>query len=420
MKISIIETKTVPTIKIDDNDKSIIFHSKYDPIREVSAWCNNALKEINDEAEIVIIGLGTGYHIKQLARSIPERKITVIEFNNTFHSWFHDSLFYKNIESIKNVSINLFSNLSSVEQQEMLTSIKSSNLLIHKSGLDTLPLTYSNIRFILEDMQFKKNSIANQIDNMNTNFSKNLQLKDTGIGNLKNKYEGKPMILISAGPSLDKQMTLLKKIYDEDEVILGAVGTAIKPLLKNKIIPHFFSIIDPNPETYSQLTETSLSNTTLFYLSTAYHETVLLHKGPRRILWQEGFADAEKEAKELGDPLIQSGGSVATALLDLMIYLGAGKVALVGQDLAYTDGRSHASHAHAQKNINQSTAEYKTLNYYQKGEVATARNLTIYRKWFEEYARIHPDLELYNCTEGGAFIKNWRHISLNNFYEMVN
>ncbi|WP_162800345.1 motility associated factor glycosyltransferase family protein [Oceanobacillus zhaokaii] len=419
MNISIVETKTIPTIKIEYNNKNIILHSKYDPIREVNAWCKNAIAGLSKQQEVIIIGLGAGYHIKQLSELLPEKKITVVEFNDDYYRWFKTSPFYEKVYRCINVIVKQYNSLSSTEQQELFTGISSSNLLIHKSGLDLIPSKCKKVKEILDDMQFKKHSIKNQIGNMKANFTYNSQLQDEGIGKLKNMYGNKPMILISAGPSLDKQMTLLKRIHKEGKVVLGAVGTALKPLIKNNITPDFFSIIDPNPGTYEQLKNLDLPITTLYYLSTAYHETITLHTGPRYIMWQEGYEDAEKKAAQLGDSLIQTGGSVATALLDLMVYLGAGPLALVGQDLAFTNGLSHANYAHAQRDVNETLATLTTLDYHRTEQVPTAKNLTIYRKWFEDYALNHGNLELYNCTEGGAYINHWEHIRLKEFYEKV-
>ncbi len=195
------------------------------------------------------------------------------------------------------------------------------------------------------------------------------------------------MIVVSAGPSLNKQLPLLKKISDDRHFVIGAVGTADTPL---------------------------------FYLSTAYNETILLHKGPRYRVYQGGYADAERFAREHNEPLIQTGGSVATALLDMMVYLGGETIALVGQDLAYTDGVSHAEGAHAWQEVKEGLSAMTVLNYDQTCVVQTAKNLTLYRKWFEQFAKKHPTLALYNCTEGGAYIKNWQHIPLNQYYMVYN
>lgn len=416
MKLSIIKTRTVPTIKVEQLEKTIILHSKYDPLNEAKKWAENETKRLKVNEKIIVIGLSAGYHVQQLAKFIPHKPITVIEFNDTFFNWFKQSELYKNVSILSNVSIKQFSNLSSEERESIFSSVRSSNLLIHKNGIDIMPSKYKGIKSILEDIKLQNDSIKNQLINMSSNFTKNLSLDDDGIGGLENIYKGKPMILISAGPSLDKQLPLLKVIQSESKFILGAVGTALKPLVNYDIVPDFFTFIDPNPGTYDQLTNLDLLITPLYYMSTAFHDTIQLHTGPRRIVWQKGFEDAEIMAKINNDPTIQSGGSVATALLDIMVYFGGEMIALVGQDLAYTDGRSHATATHLQREFKDFQIGEKVTDYYQTGKVYTANNFNLYRRWFEHYAKEHPHLKLYNCTEGGAYIQNWEHISLKDYY----
>ena len=413
MKLAIIETKTVPTIKAVFNGRTLFFHSKYDPLNEATIWCKNEGDQIKTDEDIIVVGLSAGYHIQRLAALHPNQTIIVIEFNNKLFQWFKNSPFYKLIAQCNNVIIKQFNFLSAIERESIFSTVSLTNLLIHKNGLDLLPVEYQGIEEALKDLLMQKKSLRQQLGNLIANFEKNSLLKDKGIGQLKNMYEGKLMILVSAGPSLDKQLPLLKKIRDEQHFIIGAVGTAIKPLIKAAIIPDFFTIIDPNQGTYGQLTNVSLPETPLYYLSTAYHDTIMLHTGPRRIVYQQGFEDAEKQAIATNNPTIQTGGSVATALLDIMVYLGGKSIALVGQDLAYTDGKSHANATHAQKEIQ---GAKKVMNFYRNGEVYTANNLTLYRKWFERYAEKHQELRLYNCTEGGAYIHNWEHISLLDYY----
>ncbi|OZI12701.1 hypothetical protein CEW92_04900 [Bacillaceae bacterium SAS-127] len=416
MKITIVETRTVPTIKIEYNGKNITFHSKYDPLHEAKIWCENSIAKLKKDRNIIVIGLCAGYHIQALVKLLPNTPITIIEFNDIFFNWFKNSPFYQSIASLQNVSVKQFSQLTSAERKNIFTSISSTNLLIHKNGLDIFPSEFENIKAVLDNIKLQNGSMQNQLENMHSNFNKNILLNDKGINELTNIYKGKPMILVSAGPSLDKQLPLLKTIREENTFIIGTVGTAVKPLLQHDIIPDFFAIIDPNKGNDKQLTNVSLPETTFFYLSTAYHRTVTLHEGPRRILWQAGFEEAEKMASLKEEPTIQTGGSVATALLDLMVQLGGENIALVGQDLAFTDGKSHANKTHAQKEIKQTDVAQRVLNYHQTGEVYTGKSLNLYRKWFETFAKEHPKLQLYNCTEGGAYIHNWDHISLQHYY----
>ncbi|WP_330948958.1 motility associated factor glycosyltransferase family protein [Virgibacillus sp. MG-45] len=417
--MTIIDTKTVPTIKVEHTDASspLIFHSKYNPLREADAWVENARKHLNKDKEVTVVGTGAGYHILKLADAIPNLPIRVLEFNETYFTWFQKSEFMPPIKDKANVEHICFPTLSKEQQEGLFTNISTRNLLIHKSGLDIIPTRFATIRTMLEDIQFQNNSLHNQLKRLEENFKLNTKTTFKGIATFKNKYKGSPMILISAGPSLNKHMKRLKEIQQEDKFILGAVGTALKPLLAHGITPDFFCLIDANPQTTSQLNDVCLPNTPLFYLSTAYHETVALHQGPKYIMWQRGFLPAEEYAKNCDDPLIETGGSVATALLDLMVYFGAEQIALAGQDLAFTDGASHVQGAHLHRAIDTSSTLHETLDYYGEKMIPTARNLSIYRKWFEQYAKTHPNLALYNCTEGGAYINHWQHVSLQTFVE---
>lgn len=418
MKIKIIDTKNVPTIEIQLDGKNTVFHSKYNPIKEASDWTKNALKFADTSNELIVIGLAAGYHLQALSAAVKEANITVLEFNSSYYKWFQSSHFYKGVYQLPNVALYDIKKLTDNKRESIFKNLHSNNILIQKNALEIFPKEYENIKDILKDFHIQKNSFMNQAENMFQNFSKNIALADKGIKVLKNYYKGKTMLLISAGPSLDKQLSFLKIIFNERKILIGSVGTAVKSLLKIGIIPDFMMITDPNEGTLFQLEGVNLSNTPLFYLSTAYHETIVLHKGPRYIVFQEGYDKAEELGTSNKDPLIKTGGSVSTTLLDLMIYLGASNIGLVGQDLAYTSGLTHANSTPLQRTVKEETGLMEVWEYYQKKQVSTSKNLMIYKKWFEKYAEQKQHVHLYNCTEGGAFIENWNHIDLKEFYNI--
>jgi hypothetical protein len=256
MEIKIINTKTVPTIAIKTKSKNTIVHSKYDPLNEAKLWTQTATRYLKTDELIIIIGLGAGYHIKEFASLHYDKKIIVIEFNSIFYEWFLDSPFYMSVFSLPNVRLKEFSSLSESEMTSLFSSISSRNLLIHKSGLDIFPDNkFTNIKLLLEEIYLHKNSIASQFDIMIENFKKNILLENKSVKEFKNQFSDKAMILVSAGPSLDKQLPLLKEIYDnhKNKFVIGAVGTSMKSLISNGIIPNFFSIIDANPGTFEQI-----------------------------------------------------------------------------------------------------------------------------------------------------------------------
>ena len=416
MKISCLDTKTVPTVKVELNNQSIVFHSKYNPLHASQKWAENTLILINPEEEVIVFGLCAGYHIEALSKLLPNTSITVVEFNDQYYDWFVTSPFKVALKKCKNVSLKKFSKLSENQRNSLFASVSSTNILSLEQYFNIIPVHYSSVGAILRRIILQNKSLSNQIGFMKENFNRNVTLNDDGIHNMKEKHLGKPMILISAGPSLNKQLPLLKKIQNSGSFILGAVGTALSPLISYGITPDFYAIIDAQA-TEKQLDQIELPNTTLFYLSTASTNTILLHKGPRRVVWQRGYEEAELMAEQLKDPAMETGGSVATVLLDIMVYLGGGPIALVGQDLAFSGGKTHASGTHSSMDVNVQFSRQEVLNFYRNGTVMTSNNLTLYRTWFEDYAVSHGDLSLMNCTEGGAYIQNWEHLSLLEYYK---
>ena len=415
MEINIIETRTVPTVQVQINGKKFIFHSRYDPIKEAKDWTRNALKLADTSKELIVIGLATGYHLQALSAAAKDTKITVLEFNSNYYKWFQNSFFYEDVHRLPNVVLYDVKNLNDKKRANIFVNLHSNNILIQKNALEIFPKEYEKIKDIVKGIHIQQNSFLNQSENIERNFNQNIALGDIGIKNWRNYYNDRPMILVSAGPSLDKQLSLLKRIFNERKILIGSVGTAVKPLFRKEIVPDFIMITDPNEGTLPQLEGVDLSNTPLFYLSTAYHETVAIYKGPRYMVFQSGYDKAENLSALNNEPLLQTGGSVATTLLDLMLYLGASDVGLVGQDLAFTNGLTHADFTPLQRTITNETNLIQVIDYYQKKQVHTSKNLMVYKKWFERYADQKHKGHLYNCTEGGAFIKNWQHISLNEF-----
>lgn len=417
MIVEVVATRTLPTIKASLHGADIFLHSKYDPMRDVESWVHKHSKRLVPSEKIVVVGMGAGYHIKFLTEIFDCSAVQVIEFNRDFYNWFQNSPFYSDIKALKNVSIHLFERLNSEEKYNVFQNVHSWNILIHESSLKLMPDQYNEIKQLLNDLLIKKKSIQVQEEKMYANITENVMLRDQGIVQWRNYYENQSVLLVSAGPSLNKHLGLLKHISDSKKAIIGAVGTALSPLLKNNLIPDFIMISDPDDVLIEQFAGIDLLSIPLFYLSTANHQTVRQYVGPRHIVWQEGYPDAEELARYRNEPLIQTGGSVATCLLDLMVYMGVAKIGLVGQDLAYTDGMSHANFTHAQREITEGLRLEAVLDYFQNGYVRTSRSLLVFKKWFEQYIIDKESAKFYNCTEGGAYIEGWNHQPLQLFID---
>ncbi|WP_226670812.1 motility associated factor glycosyltransferase family protein [Metabacillus litoralis] len=365
--------------------------------------------QINKESDdIIVIGIGLGYHVLTLADKYPDHTIHVFELNILYMQWLIEKKLHINLKNKKNIIIHQMQDVS-VLLRVLSEKINDSdeNLFIYKPSLELIP--NKEIRITLESFLMKKRTINEQGDSLTINFNLNIQLKDKSFNQFNGTYNNHTTILVSAGPSLAKQLPLLKSASLRGNVVIACVGTALIPLVKAGIKPNLIMISDPKELINEQFDGLRDLDIPLFYLSTANHLAVKQYNGPRFIVWQSGFDKAEYLADKTKTPLIKTGGSVATCLLDLLIKLGSKKIILVGQDLAFTDDNSHTKNAHSQTNIKNKKNLIEIKGYFQNETVLTSLNLFTYLKWFERYVQEKNDIQFWNCTEGGAYIQGWKH-----------
>jgi hypothetical protein len=189
--------------------------------------------------------------------------------------------------------------------------------------------------------------------------------------------------------------------------LILAVGSALRPLLLKGIVPDLFVIIDPKIETLNQIIGFEDLEIQMIYLSSACANTVSAYKGPKIIACYE-----KKQLKDRDeDYIVDPGGSVSTTSLDIAIKMGFSTIVLVGQDLAYKNGKNHALNG---THLDINTPALKNMRRVtgQNGEMLyTTLGLLCYKYWIEN--RIENENRLFiNATEGGAFIKGMKHIKL--------
>ncbi len=158
----------------------------------------------------------------------------------------------------------------------------------------------------------------------------------------KDIYKDKTAVVVSAGPSLDKNVETLKKY--KDNVLIIAVSQAARTLFKNGITPDFVVCIEQF-DSSTQLEGVDISNSYLIlepYTHTSMHK--MKFKG--RISYPSCTSVANLVwadfAKIDTNPYISSGTVSYTALYSAM-FLGCKNIILIGQDLAFTDGKCYSA-----------------------------------------------------------------------------
>lgn len=214
-----------------------------------------------------------------------------------------------------------------------------------------------------------------------------------------------PVVIVSAGPSLNKNIHLLAEAKERALVI--AVGSAITILETHGIVPHFRMAYDGNEACQNVFAVIDSTKCPLIYGNTLYDKVLPDYKGKkiRMVLDSDRLTQYLGKKRQKNSTLIRSGPSVANVAFDLAGQWGCPKVILVGQDLCYSGDRVHAPGAWDEKDrpCIDKNALIKVKDMNQR-DVYTSRAFLGMKTCFEELIRIHANVECINASEGGLTI----------------
>ncbi|WP_209121463.1 6-hydroxymethylpterin diphosphokinase MptE-like protein [Alkalihalobacillus sp. BA299] len=403
----VVETKVgLSTLRVTINGKTLYLHSKYDPLHEAKRYIDDHFSdEINS---YIVYGLGFGYHLKELIKRNPSLELTIIETNRNVL-----------IEALKNVDLNILFEKNNVklifketrlELHKELTRInfKNSIMILHYPSVQLIPNDLIEIKHLLEEYRVKVNSIKRFKSTLDENFDLNINHFDEAVNVLFGKFENKALVIVSAGPSLDKNKHLLKEL--KNKAIILSVGTALRPLLNVGVIPDYIIMTDPQDLVYNQIAGINIRKP-LIALSTCNKQVLQYYQGKKYLAFQEGYIKAEEYAKKNNIETVKTGGSVATTALDIAIKFKANPIIFVGQDLAFTNSKSHADETDLIKDIIHSK-NLRMIKGIDGKSVNTSKTLSIYLRWIENRIKQEPNIAFVDATEGGAKIKGTKIMEL--------
>jgi len=174
------------------------------------------------------------------------------------------------------------------------------------------------------------------------------------------------------------------------------------------IHPHFVVAADPQDALQKYFDSDQFTREILLCLTVCSAEVVKRFPGHKVF-----FQYTPKIDQALSDTIgtmgtVSLGGSVANVSYSLARYFGIEDIALVGQDLAFTNGESHTDGYVNKKilaeNDMATNTRYRKVPGYYGDMVYTNRQMDTYRNWFELVLEKDKQVKLYNCTEGGAKI----------------
>lgn len=214
-------------------------------------------------------------------------------------------------------------------------------------------------------------------------------------------------ILVSTGPSLAKQLPLLKTI--SPYVTIFAVDASFPVLTRYSIKPDVVVSMERVPLTgrFFKDTPKEAFEGVVFALSSLQHPEVVQNiKGGITQMSMRPFGYMmATDAPQWG--YVGIGMSAANMAYELIYHSGFKTCVLIGQDLAYgEDGKSHSSgHIFGEDEVKHKESDTWVERYGGNGQVKTIWAWDMFRKFFEkDIAETKAKMQTINATEGGARI----------------
>ncbi|MGQ2719893.1 motility associated factor glycosyltransferase family protein [Campylobacter jejuni] len=220
----------------------------------------------------------------------------------------------------------------------------------------------------------------------------------------KNQFEN--AIVVSAGPSLAKQLPLLKA-YQDKAVIFCADG-ALNMLEKEGIAPDYVLNIDFEDLPLRFFQNKEKLNQSIIALECATHPSMVedLKNLNCMLVLRDRHLYQRFNLNDFG--YIDTGTHVSHFSYTLALALGFKNIIMIGQDLAFDEkGNSHSKGYDFGTKVSseESIVKLKVPAYAGKGEVLTHITWNDYRIKLEYlFACNDQKAKFYNATEGGARI----------------
>ncbi|EAH8955522.1 DUF115 domain-containing protein, partial [Campylobacter jejuni] len=217
----------------------------------------------------------------------------------------------------------------------------------------------------------------------------------------KNKFDN--AIVVSAGPSLTKQLPLLKAC--QDKAVIFCADGALSMLEKEGIVPDYVTNLDFT-DLAMKFFQNKENKTSLNILSCATYPNLVHFLDNKSVILRDDPLCQRFNLNDFG--YIGTGAHVSHFSYTLALALGFKNIIMIGQDLAFDEeGNSHSKgfdfgeKFSGEENID----KLKVPAYAGKGEVLTHITWNDYRIKLEYlFACNEQKAKFYNATEGGARI----------------
>ncbi|MGD9580797.1 MAG: motility associated factor glycosyltransferase family protein [Vampirovibrionia bacterium] len=417
-------------------------HSNNNPIEEALNLFESHINENSLNTFYIVYGLGIGYLFKRSYVTVKGKIILFEPFLDVLRFTLEFVDFSKEIED-KRVFV-----CTTID--EVLAILNNKFIVGDKIEITYLP-TYINLNpdcfntltnktiELLKTKKQDQNTLLARSANWGLTTFNHLEniINALPVDKLTNKFDDIPVVIVSAGPTLNDNIELLKQ--NRNKYLLLTVNSALKSLLSNDIVPDFCII-----------SENYMIDKQFEGLKNLDQINYILHSRAQNYCWKlnnknfvyftepDGFAIWYN--KQLNDKynLWPSAGSVSLLAFYIAFkVLESKNIILVGQDLAFINNEMYSSKVFDNnieteikdnrlfiKHTVDETIEnkyniklIKIKNSYGE-EITTRIDYYDFIKQFEDIIKneVPPEIKVINTSLNGAYIEGMVYKTLKDFF----
>lgn len=361
----------------------------------------------NKETFWLICGLGLGYVTEEVLRSAGEKtRVVIVEPSEKL--FLAQKEYVEKIMEDSRVSVFCGADkekyLNLLRKELPLTNFKNIKVVQIPVYMEIFHDYYLWIIRMMNEYVQKEtigyNTMATYAEQNIKNIWKNRDSIKEGynIINCFGRYKNIPAVIVSAGPSLSKNIKYLK----EFKGIIFTGTRTLHQLMELGIKPNYLVCVDPTDKVYSLMREYGENDIDLIAVDVA-SPLVLANNSGKKYILNGTSAHLSHGLFGISLPSLPMEGSVATLCTSSAYYMGCNPIMFIGQDLAYTNNQKHAD-SFMSVPIREDAICY--VESYDGGEIATSPTMRVFIRWFEKFIEEHNSkTQFINCTEGGAKIK---------------
>lgn len=401
----------------EENEQYYLLHSVNEE-NEAKYLIKNI--EQNRDYLLVVYGMGNTKLLEYLLDiTSPNTKILIIEENVHI---FRYCMYFKRLENIfKNKKV-----MFTIGEQQCFDTLvricvqnEWSNLVQNIKVITTPAYQIYHVELARKIKQLNRelsnsiralgNSTEDQMEGVTNNYlNVDACIQTNSIKEIKGKYKGVPGIVVASGPSLDKNIHLLREA--QGKAVIIACDASYQQCLKHGVKPDAIASIERGCETYDYFYKGKTFDEDLVFVGPGLVWPDIFKEFPGKTIlmsktedgadgwWRKHFDNVE---------YVVLGMSCANVAHATLKQAGCDPIILIGQDLAYTDDKQHSEDAHEvfeDDNEIDDSKEYLWTEDIYGNKVKTTAVFNLFRQYFE-YQTQEKEHLLIDATEGGARIK---------------